>query len=125
MAGRAFRTDRSLEAEMVTRKMIPELCASRGFRDVRNDNKHFGTSISQTIHATSPNGQHISIRVKLGRCPQDGKIKYSASQLIAKIHTGDWEGEIQSFIDRARQEGVIFRIGQSALYASVRRGSQD
>lgn len=106
MPGRAFRTEESLEAEMVTRRMVPQLFANLGFRNVEDDCRHFGTSVSQTVHAIAADGERVSARVKLGWRTRDGKIRYSASQLIAKIRTQNWEREIESFVNRARQEGV-------------------
>jgi 5-methylcytosine-specific restriction protein A len=48
----------------------------------------------------------MSMRVKLCWRPRGKGVAYSAVQLIAKIRTDDWEGELQAFVDRARFDGV-------------------
>lgn len=106
MEHRSFRTEESYNAEAITRRIIPEFLAHRGFRDVKDNCKRIGTSVSQTIHAISPNGQPLSIRVKLCWRPRDSRITYSAVQLLAKIRNNDWEGELQRFVQRAAEDGI-------------------
>ena len=106
MSERSFRTNESYEAEAITRKLVPQFLSSRGFSNVQDDPKKIGTSVSQTIHATSPEGHRLSMRVKLCWRPRDSKITYSAAQLMAKVRDDDWEGELQAFVDRAQKDAV-------------------
>jgi 5-methylcytosine-specific restriction protein A len=46
------------------------------------------------------------MRVKLCWRSTGQGVAHSAAQLIAKVRNGDWEGELQSFVSRARSEGV-------------------
>lgn len=107
MTSRPFRTDESLEAEQTTRKMIPEFLLSKGFREVKNNHRLAGTSVSQTIAAVTPSGKRLTMRVKLcWRTSPAKRNPYSAAQLFARVRTGRWEDEIQAFAERAQADNV-------------------
>ncbi len=105
MEKREFRSKESYESERITRDLLPPFLESRGFTNVRDERIDTGMSVSQRIHATSPEGAPLTIRVKLCWYREDG-IKRYATQLLAKIKNGDWEGSLQHFVDRALQDGV-------------------
>jgi 5-methylcytosine-specific restriction protein A len=106
MSDREFRTEESYEAERTTREMIPEFLRRRGFYDVRDDRKKFGMTESQTIHAISPNKQQLAMRIKLCWRRTDTGSTRSATQLMAKVKDGDWEGSLQRFVKHAETEGI-------------------
>src|SRR5436309_3346601 len=124
MRNREFRSYESHEAENITRNMLPDFLHSRGFRSVRDKRKLHGATESQVIHATSSNGEHLTMRVKLCWRPRTNKKTYSAVQLLAKIKNGDWEGSLQQFVDRARQDGtthflLVQRENQEITFAAL------
>jgi 5-methylcytosine-specific restriction protein A len=56
-----------------------------------------------------PDGLPLRVRVKLCWRPRDktaGSNPYHATQLIAKIKSGDWEGSLTRYIDGARAKGI-------------------
>ena len=102
MIDREFRTTESHEAERVTRNMLPDFLRSRGFRDVRDVPERNG----QTIHASAPSGERLTMRVKLCWRRIESTDTYSAVQLLAKIKGRDWEGSLRQFVERARRDGT-------------------
>lgn len=104
MEKREFRTRESYEAELVTRNMLPNFLRSKGFNDVRDDRGPSGMG-KQIIHATGPDGQRLTMRVKLCWRRRDDKRRFAA-QLLAKVEKPDWEGSLQHFVDLARADGV-------------------
>ena len=88
MSNRDFRTPESYAAERITRDMLADFLRSVGFWDVRDDRKPYGKTESQTIHATTPNGERLTMRVRLcwhrtGEWSRNNT--YSAAQLLPKV----------------------------------------
>lgn len=127
MSGRAFRTPESYQAEHITRDMLAGFLASRGFADVRDERKSHGKTESQTLHATTPEGGRLAMRVRL--CWRrtnrgSGKATYSAAQLLPKIKNEDWEGTLGAKVEREKADGVthlllVQREDDSIVYAAL------
>jgi 5-methylcytosine-specific restriction protein A len=99
MGSREFRTPESYAAERITRDKLKSFFLSRGFKGVRDVRKAYGKTESQTIHATSPDGERLVMRVRLcwrrtGHSLRESS--YSAAQLRARVKNNDWEGTLQT-----------------------------
>ena len=105
---RSFRNPESLEAERVTRDMLAEFLKLRGFGVLADDRVRNG----QTIVATDPKGDQLTMRVRLcwrrqGENRDSSRARtYSAVQLLATIKNHDWEGTLSEKVDRERSGGV-------------------
>ncbi len=105
---RPFRTSESLESERVTRDKVGEFLRRRGFVDISDQRSGHG----QTIVATSPNGDRLTMRVHLCWRRETGsrdsnRVKtYSAAQLLARVKNGNWEGSIREKIERSKSKGI-------------------
>src|ERR1019366_4406507 len=101
---RRFRTPESIESERATRDMLPDFLKQRGFGNLSDERKGNG----QTIVATTPGGDRLTMRVRLcwrrqgGDLDTDRARKYSAVQLLATIKNGDWVGTLREKVDRER-----------------------
>jgi 5-methylcytosine-specific restriction enzyme A len=108
MEKRRFRRPESIEAERKTRKMLRGFLEARGFKYVTSNPDRQG----QTIGATSPEGEHLVMRVRLcwNRGADHRVLKrfrrYSAAQFMSKIKNGDWEGTIEEKLKREKTHGV-------------------
>jgi 5-methylcytosine-specific restriction protein A len=108
MSERLFRRPESYEAENVTRKMLPGFLRDRGFTVKSDRHERQG----QTIVATSPEGECLTMRVRLcWRRETDSRDServrtYSAAQLLAKIKDDDWVGTLQAKVRREKARGV-------------------
>ena len=65
MAERSFRTPESLAADAVTRDMLAGFLKSVGFAAVSDRRTRHGSVMSQTLSATSPNGESLVMSVRL------------------------------------------------------------
>lgn len=126
MAKRPFRTAESIEAEQVTRSMLPAFLEARGFTKVESSI----VRQRQTIKAISPAGERLTIWVKLCWNREEGhrdsdRIKtYSAGQLVSYVNDGDWEGTIQHKIESEQLKGSthllwVQRDGKDIRYAAL------
>jgi hypothetical protein len=113
---RPFRTLESYESEHVTRRSLPDFLTRCGFSVVSDTPDRNG----QTIVATTPEDEQVTMRVRLCWHRQSGSRDssrvntYSATQLLAKIKNGDWEGTLQQKVERERSLGVThFLLVQS------------
>lgn len=106
MSTRKFRSLESYEAEEITRNMLADFLRERGFRVDGDDQKKIGATVSQTVHAMSPAGDQLAMRVKLCWRRITNKEQYSAVQLLAHVNNNDWVGSLQNFVTRAKQGGV-------------------
>lgn len=104
MSQREFRTKESYQAEHTTRNMVSEFLRSRGFCDVRDEQRKIGAATSQTIQATAPDGARLSMRVKLCWRRTDNSHRFAAQLQAEKV--GDWEESVQRFVEHAQREGV-------------------
>jgi len=127
MGEREFRTSESYAAERETRDMLASFLGTRGFRDVSDDRKPYGKSESQTIHATTPDGERLTMRVRLcwyHKSQGPREATYSAAQLRARVRSNDWEGTLRALVERARSEGathflIVQREGKQITYAAL------
>lgn len=106
---REFRTPESYIAERITRDMLKRFLEERGFSPVHDVRKAAGKSESQVISATSPDGEHLVMWVRL--CwRRDRKsareAKYSAAQLQARIKGTDWVASLENRMATAAAKGV-------------------
>jgi len=126
MKRRRFRNPESYEAERFTRDMLPDFLRCRGFGDVSQDRKRNG----QTIVATTPEGDRLTMRVRLCWRRESGSRDssrvgtYSATQLLAKIKNGDWEGTLREKVKRERAQSVthflfVQREDEHIIYAAL------
>ncbi len=101
---REFRTLESHQAEKITRAMLPSFLEERGFTMIDDQRKQSG----QTIHAVSPAGAAVSMRVKLcWRRGREGKAEtYSATQLMANVKKGAWEESLTTYVEKNRAGGI-------------------
>src|SRR5262249_5452852 len=89
------------ESERATRRMLPAFLTHCGFSVVSDTPDRNG----QTIVATTPEGDQMTMRVRLCWRRQSGSM-YSAAQLLAKIKHADWEGTLREKAERERSLGV-------------------
>ena len=126
MADRRFRTEESVAQEEVTRGLVTRFVAEQGCEVIDNRREQNG----QTLVARLPGGENFTARVKL--CWRNGhlgsrdgrQIRYSASQLMARVQGDDWVGTIALKMDRFAARGWTHlliaqpdggRIGLAAL----------
>jgi 5-methylcytosine-specific restriction protein A len=108
MSDRPFRLPESYAAEEDTRQTLPGFLEGRGFA-VENDKRE---RQGQTIIATSPEGERLTIRVRLcWRRETDSRDServrtYSAAQLLARIKNNDWVGSLRAKVKREKSRGV-------------------
>ena len=110
MTQREFRSVESHYAEQVTRDMVEGFLIERDFSNVRDMRKLHGKVQSQTIHAKSPDGNNVVMKVRLcwrRRKPTD---TYSAAQIMPKIKNDDWEGSLKSKFQHEIGEGVTHTL---------------
>ena len=123
---RPFRKPESYTSEHVTRKMLGEFLRRRGFIDISDQRSGHG----QTIVATSPSGDSVTMRVHLcwrreaGSRDSNRERTYSAAQLLARVKNGDWEGSIREKIERSRSKNIthwlfVQRDDQQIVYAAL------
>jgi 5-methylcytosine-specific restriction protein A len=116
---RSFRTPESYESERVTRRILPDFLTRCGFSVVNDTPNRNG----QTIVATTPEGDRLTMRVHLCWRRQSGST-YSAAQLLAKIKYGDWEGTLQEKVERESSLSVTHFLfvqseGTKIVYAAL------
>ncbi|MBI1912953.1 MAG: HNH endonuclease [Deltaproteobacteria bacterium] len=110
MSTRDFRTPESYYAERVTRDLIEGFLSERGFNNIRDERKFHGKVESQTIHATSPEGKSLVIKVRLCWRRQKSNDTYSAAQIMPKITNNDWEGSLQDKFQHEINQGVTHTL---------------
>ena len=113
MGKRPFRSPESYEAEHITRKMVSPFIEARGFAVAANSYDPAKKNQTQTIQAADPTGRSVRVRVKLcwpSRKTAPGKSVGYASQLIAKIKNGDWEGSIKRYVEGARRDDITHLV---------------
>lgn len=107
-ATRRFRNPESIESERVTRAILPDFLNRRGYTVLRDERVRNG----QTIVATDPNGEQLSMRVRIcwrrDRRDKESNLAktFAAAQLMAQIGNGEWVGSLRKKIDRERSQGV-------------------
>ena len=123
---RPFRTPESYESERITRRILPDFLTRCGFSVMSDTPDRNG----QTIVATTPEGERLTMRVRLCWRRQSGSrdssrvSMYAAAQLLAKIKHGDWEGTLQEKVERERSLGVTHFLlvqseGTKIVYAAL------
>lgn len=123
---RRFRSAESYESEHVTRDMLKDFLSRRGFRNVTDERKGH----AQTIFATDPDGDRLTIRVRLcwrrgsGARNSTRAKKYSAAQLLAHIKNNDPEETLREKVERERAQGVshfliVQREDERIIYAAL------
>lgn len=123
---RQFRSSESYESERVTRDMLGDFLSRRGFLNVSDERKGH----AQTIVATDPNGDRLTIRVRLcwrrggGARNSNRAKKYSAAQLLAHIKNNDPEETLREKIERERAQGIshfliVQREDERIIYAAL------
>lgn len=108
-----FRSEKSLQAERITRDMVPGYLAERGFTDIRDERRYFGSTVQQIVRARSPEGALVGAHVRLcwhkaGDNPREAR--YSATQLLSKISGGDWLGSLDAKVERDRANDVTHTL---------------
>lgn len=106
---RPFRTEESYAAERATRDALPAFLRERGFTDIDDKRKSFGSTQSQSIRARDEMGAAVNMWVRLcwrrGRGRQK-QSRYSAAQLRARVKDGDWVGTLSKKIEAAKAAGT-------------------
>lgn len=105
---RAFRTDRSIAAELATRGRVAPLLERHGFTITARGGRQSGTAITQVIDATLDGGPPMRMHVRL--CwRRDGRNAsqnlYSAAQLRARLDDGGWEQTLANVAARHERDG--------------------
>lgn len=106
--------------------MLPKFLRTRGFTDILDQRIANG----QTLVATTPDGERLTIRVRLCWVLESGirdsnrQRTYSAAQLMGAIKNNDWEGTIREKIERERSKGVtdflfVQREDNEIVYAAL------
>lgn len=110
MSDRAFRTQESLEAEHLSRRVVNEFLQERGFEIQEDQRERRG----QTVIARALTGERLAIRVKLGwrrASEREGShLAYSAVQLLARVRGEDWLGSIEGKLSREVAHGVTHML---------------
>lgn len=124
---RSFRTEESYEAEHRTRDLLPAFLRERGFTNIEDKRKRFGSTESQVLHAIDNSGKAVSLWVRL--CWRRGgsrgsRTNYSAAQLRARVNNGDWVGTLTKKMKSAKAEGtthllLIQRENTRIVYAAA------
>lgn len=109
MAQRAFRTERSIAAELATRRRVEPLLERHGFTITGRHWRTQGSATTQLIEATRGDGPPIRMHVRLcwrrdGRHRNEGL--YSAAQLRARLDDGGWEQTLANVAARYAAEGI-------------------
>ena len=108
ITARSFRGPESIESERATRAMLPDFLARRGFAVVSDERVRNG----QTIVATAPNGDRLSMRVRIcwrrdpGRGDSSVAKTFSAAQLMANIGKDDWLVALRKKASREQSQGI-------------------
>jgi 5-methylcytosine-specific restriction protein A len=110
MSKRAFRTQDSYDAEHITRDMIKGFLAERGFASIQDDRAFHGKVESQTIHAMSPYGKKIVMRVRLCWRRTNPTQTNSAAQILPNIKNNDWEGTLRHKVEHEIEQGVTHTL---------------
>lgn len=108
MAERAFRTERSIAAELATRSRVEPLLERHGFTVMGRAGRQSGTAITQVVEATRPGEPPYRMHVRL--CwRRDGRNAnehlYSAAQLRARLDDGDWDTTLANIAARHDRDG--------------------
>lgn len=123
---RAFRSQESYVAERTTRDMLPAFLRERGFTDVQDKRKSYGSTESQTLNAIDETGAQASMWVRLcwrGARSARARMDYSAAQLLARIKDGDWIGTLSEKMERVKASGtthllLVQRDKNKIIYAA-------
>lgn len=115
---RKFRSPESYEAEEITRDMLVDFLARRGFKHLEDVRERRG----QTIVAKAPSGDRLTMRVRL--CWRDGGPTRAASQIMTEVKDDDWEGSVSSKVERERSHGsthflVVQRADERITHAAL------
>lgn len=107
MADRAFRSDRSIAAEIATRARVGPLLARHGFTITGGEWVERGSAITQVIEARLADGPPLRMHVRL--CwRRDGRKAsedlYSATQLRARRVEDDWDKTLAKIAGRIERE---------------------
>jgi 5-methylcytosine-specific restriction protein A len=128
---RVFRPPESIEAEEGRRAALKPFLKVRGYTELFDERKQYGTAQTQIIRAMSPSGEAISMRVRLcwrrgGRTANEHQ--FSAAQLRAKLMDNDWAATPGDIRERDLVAGVTHtlfvredRSGRVVLAALVPR----
>jgi hypothetical protein len=95
---RTFRTGESYVAEHTTRDMLRDFLTQRGFTQIEDERKTYGSTQSQVIRALDDGGRPVALWVRL--CWREGGPGHSATQIMARVDNDDWEGTIAAKIKR-------------------------
>jgi 5-methylcytosine-specific restriction protein A len=109
MAGRPFRTEESISAEIATRNRVEALLERHGFNIRGRNIIKRGTATTQVIEAQLGDGPLIKMHVRLcwrrtGRHSREHL--YSAAQLRARLDAGGWEETLENIAARHAREGL-------------------
>jgi 5-methylcytosine-specific restriction protein A len=107
MAERAFRTEKSIIAEVATRQRVEALLERHGFTINGREWIERGTAVTQVIEATLGDWPTMRMHVRLcwrrdGRNANDHL--YSAAQLRARLVDGSWARTLASITARHERE---------------------
>lgn len=106
--------------------MLPDFLARRGFTVVNDERVRNG----QTIVATTPNGDRVSMRVRIcwRRDPERGESNiaktFSAAQLMASIGKDDWLVALRKKVIREQSHGIAHLLivqndDENIVYAAL------
>ena len=107
MAERAFRTDRSIAAEIATRARVEPLLERHGFTITGGEWIERGSAITQVIETRLGDGPLLRVHARL--CwRRDGRKAsenlYSATQLRARLVEDDWDKTLTKIAARIERE---------------------
>lgn len=124
---RAFRTEESYAAELVSRDAVRPFLESRGYAVLEDARRKVGEGESQIVSARAPDGAQLRMRVRL--CwRRDGRRAteklYSAAQLRARTIEGDWDKTLDQLVARDAGDGIthtllLQRDGMEIVYAAL------
>ena len=107
---RSFRTEESYAAERITRDLLPFFLRGRGFTNVEDKRKSFGSTQSQVLYALDEGGKPVRFWVRLcwrrGRVGRHESTHFSAAQLRAKVNDGNWIGTLSKQMEAERAAGI-------------------
>lgn len=124
---RAFRTEESYAAELISRNAVRPFLESRGYAVLEDARRKVGEGESQIVSARAPDGSQLRMRVRLCWRREGRRVTeklYSAAQLRARTIDGDWDKTLDHLVARDADDAIthsllLQRDGMEIVYAAL------
>lgn len=104
-----FRSPESFATESKSRELLAPFLTGRGFNVLADNRSKTGTAVSQTVIATTAEGESMRARVKFcWHRPTTPALQltYAAAQLVAKAKAGQEAERVDAYATKAAREGI-------------------